>query len=317
MAETSIPGVPIPNFTLNKLLTIAGEERQGIMSECIVIDSKTHARPFNMPCRIDAFIIGICTQGASTISSGLKDHHIRKGMIFFYSPQDILHIQTTENFRSYVLIVSPNLLREINIDSKRILPQMLRYAPLPYFEVNPAESESMSNLISMIDREMQCPESKFTRDIVCSLIAAAIYKFINIGSNYFSEHPQAGASEHNRANEYFKHFIELLGTNFKQERSVGFYAQQLCITPKYLTTLIRRISGKSVSDWINHYVIVEAKTLLRYSEMSIQEIAYYLNFPNQSFFGSYFKRNTGMSPSAFRLQKHTGTEGGGPASEQE
>ncbi len=83
---------------------------------------------------------------------------------------------------------------------------------------------------------------------------------------------------------------------------MGFYARQLCITPKYLTTLIKRISGLSVSEWIDNYVIIEAKTLLKYSTMSIQEIAYYLNFPNQSFFGSYFKRNTGMSPSQYKAQ---------------
>ena len=83
---------------------------------------------------------------------------------------------------------------------------------------------------------------------------------------------------------------------------MGFYARQLCITPKYLTTLIKRISGLSVSEWIDNYVILEAKTLLKYSTMSIQEIAYYLNFPNQSFFGSYFKRNTGMSPSQYKAQ---------------
>ena len=83
---------------------------------------------------------------------------------------------------------------------------------------------------------------------------------------------------------------------------MGFYARQLCITPKYLTTLIKRISGLSVSEWIDNYVIIGAKTLLKYSTMSIQEIAYYLNFPNQSFFGSYFKRNTGMSPSQYKAQ---------------
>ena len=67
--------------------------------------------------------------------------------------------------------------------------------------------------------------------------------------------------------------------------------------------IIKRISGKSVSEWIDNYVILEAKTLLKYSNMSVQEIAYYLNFPNQSFFGSYFKRNAGMSPSQYKAKK--------------
>jgi AraC-like DNA-binding protein len=120
--------------------------------------------------------------------------------------------------------------------------------------------------------------------------------------HYLAEHPEEQNNSHNRAEEYFKQFTHLLGEHFREERSVGFYARQLCITPKYLTTLIKRISGQSVSEWIDNYVILEAKTLLKYSTMSIQEIAYYLNFPNQSFFGSYFKRNTGMSPSQYKAQ---------------
>jgi AraC-like DNA-binding protein len=75
------------------------------------------------------------------------------------------------------------------------------------------------------------------------------------------------------------------------------------LLPKRIIRNQRRISGKSVSEWIDNYVILEAKTLLKYSNMSVQEIAYYLNFPNQSFFGSYFKRNAGMSPSQYKAKK--------------
>lgn len=74
---------------------------------------------------------------------------------------------------------------------------------------------------------------------------------------------------HNRAEAYFREFTRLLGEHYRRERSVGFYARQLCITPKYLTTLIKHISGKSVSDWIDSYVTLEAKTLLKYSNMSV------------------------------------------------
>ena len=138
---------------------------------------------------------------------------------------------------------------------------------------------------------------------VGGLIAATIYKVGDILTHYLTEHPEVDSPIHNRAEEYFRQFTELLGEHYKHERSVGFYARQLCITPKYLTTLIKRISGKSVSEWIDNYVILEAKTLLKYSNMSVQEIAYYLNFPNQSFFGSYFKRNTGMSPSQYKAKQ--------------
>ena len=85
-----------------------------------------------------------------------------------------------------------------------------------------------------------------------------------------------------------------------QERSVTFYAEQLCITPKYFSMLVKKLSGKSAAQWIDNYVILEAKNLLKYSDMSIQEIAYQLNFSTQSFFGKYFKHQTGMSPTEYR-----------------
>ena len=80
----------------------------------------------------------------------------------------------------------------------------------------------------------------------------------------------------------------------------SFYASLLHITPKYLTTIIKQVSGRSAAEWIDECVILEAKNLLKYSSMSIQQIAYYLNFPNQSFFGTYFKRRTGMSPTEYK-----------------
>lgn len=155
----------------------------------------------------------------------------------------------------------------------------------------------------MVEQELKGSETDFSSEIIGGLIAATIYKVGDILTHHLTEHPEVDSPIHNRAEEYFRQFTELLGEHYKHERSVGFYARQLCITPKYLTTLIKRISGKSVSEWIDNYVILEAKTLLKYSNMSVQEIAYYLNFPNQSFFGSYFKRNAGMSPSQYKAKK--------------
>ena len=84
---------------------------------------------------------------------------------------------------------------------------------------------------------------------------------------------------------------------------MSFYARQLNITPKYLSSVVKEVSGKTAAKWIDESVILEAKSLLKYSGMSIQEIAYCLNFPNQSFFGKYFRSHTGMTPSAYRMSK--------------
>jgi len=83
-------------------------------------------------------------------------------------------------------------------------------------------------------------------------------------------------------------------------RSVEFYADKLSLTPKYLTTVVRETSGKTAHDWIIEYVILSAKALLKSTNITIQEISDRLNFPSQSFFGKYFKQQTGMSPVEYR-----------------
>lgn len=102
--------------------------------------------------------------------------------------------------------------------------------------------------------------------------------------------------------EYFCRFMQVLSQSYKAERRVEFYASKLCITPKYLSALIKEVSGKRPSEWIEELVMLEAKSLLRYSKITIQEIAYQLNFPNSSFFGKYFKRYTGLSPKNYRMR---------------
>lgn len=290
---------PINSFTLAELIDLAGEQRQGLMRECITASSDSQMQVFRFPCRIDAFIIGVGTEGETSVSFNLHEFRLKKDSMFIFTPNNILQVNSQQYFKADVIAISPDFMRRINIDIKNMMPLFLKFVENPTLALTPEESRSMRGMIAQIERETRGPETHFSFDIVSGLIAATIYKVGDIMYHYL---PEGQNNSHNRAEEYFKQFTHLLGEHFREERSVGFYARQLCITPKYLTTLIKRISGQSVSEWIDNYVILEAKTLLKYSTMSIQEIAYYLNFPNQSFFGSYFKRNTGMSPSQYKAQ---------------
>ena len=273
------------------------------MGECIAANSASEMEIFRFPSRLDAFIIGVGTEGETSLTSNLQEFRLKKNSLFIFNPKDILQVQSNDRFKAHLIVITPDFLKRINIDTKRMMPLFLQFGSLPCMELTHAESQSLRSFISMVEQELKGPETDFSSEIIGGLIAATIYKVGDILTHYLTEHPEVDSPMHNRAEEYFKQFTELLGEHYKHERSVGFYARQLCITPKYLTTLIKRISGKSVSEWIDSYVILEAKTLLKYSNMSVQEIAYYLNFPNQSFFGSYFKRNAGMSPSQYKAKQ--------------
>lgn len=292
----------ITSFTLNDLLAMSGKSSGGfgLLSASLAASSATDMDIFHYPCRIDAFLIGVGAEGEATVSFNLNEYRLRKNSLFVFGPKNIIQVHSNEHFSCHVLIITPDFFQSVHIDMKHMLPQFLKMAAHPCLELSSAESDLMREFISLVEREANGPRTRFSLEVVGGLVSAMLYKIGGVLELYLEQHPEVEHPVHTRAEDYFRQFMLLLGEHYRAERSVGFYAQQLCITPKYLTTLIRQVSGKSVSEWIDSYLILEAKTLLKYSNMSVQEISYYLNFPNQSFFGSYFKRNTGMSPSQYK-----------------
>ena len=103
-----------------------------------------------------------------------------------------------------------------------------------------------------------------------------------------------------RQESILEQFLRLLRRHYRAERKVTFYADRLCLTPKYLSKAVRQASGKTVSAWIDQYVTTEAKALLRSTDMTVQQIALHLHFDTQALFGKYFKRVTGLSPREYR-----------------
>jgi YesN/AraC family two-component response regulator len=106
-----------------------------------------------------------------------------------------------------------------------------------------------------------------------------------------------------RQDVIFRKFLSLLATDITISREVQYYADKLCITPKYLTIVTRQMSDRSAATWITHSVILNAKALLATTQLTVQQVSNKLNFPNPSFFGQYFLRHTGMTPKEFRRSK--------------
>ncbi len=108
------------------------------------------------------------------------------------------------------------------------------------------------------------------------------------------------SSDSSRQSELTNQFIRLVERNYTKQRELKFYAQKLALTPKHISLVVKRTSGKSATEWIEKYVILDAITQLTSTDKSIKEIAYDLGFPSQSFFGKYFLRVTGVSPAQYR-----------------
>ena len=142
----------------------------------------------------------------------------------------------------------------------------------------------------------------YRREVVMGLMQGFFFELCNIFNSYAPDSSAVVKSKSSK--EYiFERFYESLIQSYQSERSVKFYADQLCLTPKHLSGVVKEISGKTVGEWSDELVILEATALLNSSSMHIQEIADRLNFANQSFFGKYFKHYTGMSPKEYRKSR--------------
>lgn len=137
--------------------------------------------------------------------------------------------------------------------------------------------------------------SPYRRETIQHLIVSLLYHLKYTYEQTCTSRPYASRRE-----ETFRRFIALVNRYSKYERSVDFYAGKLCLTPHYLSTVIRETSGQTVMQWINQSVILEAKILLKHSDLLVFQISDELNFPNPSFFSKFFKRITGMTPAEYQ-----------------
>lgn len=167
----------------------------------------------------------------------------------------------------------------------------------PVVEITADELEIQQHLHSAIVKKQGAERTPYYDSILDALYQSVLYETLSI---YTSRMENSVKGNLRRKEDVFYKFLLLVEENFQKERSVNYYAERLDITPKHLSAVAKDTSGHTAGEWIDSYVILEAKLLLHNSELTIQEISTQLNFANQSFFGKYFKHHTGESPRAYR-----------------
>jgi AraC-like DNA-binding protein len=136
----------------------------------------------------------------------------------------------------------------------------------------------------------------FRRELAMSLLKAMIY---DIGNEIWQS--QRTEPKRTRAEAIFNKFIMLVKDNYRKERRVSWYGEQLCITPKYLSSICKKNTGKTASDWIRIHVMEDIRYYLKFTDFSVKQVSDVLGFPNPSFFGKYVRTHFGMSPAKFRM----------------
>lgn len=283
-------------ITIGQVANLGRTKILDYKGKLIISDHIAQEYLFEEPCRLDAVTILVCLRGRLDFTVNLEEFEVHDACILVNMPENIIQFRGSENLEAYAVLVSTDLINSLPFD---MLQMANSYLPIRNHFHAPVSEGRLAPLLPFYQliKYALSGDSPETDEIVKSLLLAFLLSIIGFMREQNSLQPYA--SEHGPARSsrlLYEHFMDYLKQYHQQERMVQFYAEKLCVTPKYLSTVIKQYSGKSPSDWICEYVIAEAKSLLHYSQMSVQEVAYHLNFPSQSSFGKFFKQKTGYSP---------------------
>ena len=270
-----------------------------IASHCGLIDKQV-IEIFMSSVRMATTFFVLCKNGEIDITYNQKHYVLKKNSLIVGIPDIVVQINSQSLIDANAMFFKKEFLDGLNINVDNSLIRIVLYIlNNPILELTSSELSDLQHTLSELESFANTNEEDiFTKEIIASGIRAFVYKVCRIISSRIERSEYARVN--NRKYEYFKRFFALLATEYKQHRNVNWYAEQMHLSTKYFTSLIRQVSGRTTVDWINDRVIYEAKNLLLYSEMSITEIAYHLNFPSTSFFSKYFKNIVGINPSEFR-----------------
>ena len=256
------------------------------------------------PSRIDGFVAAYCRKGHFKCTINLTEYEIHDGMLAVNTPNNIIQLepvdQSDELVELTILAVSPQYMMTLSSDLGKIFVDAISMLQSPIMKMAPEEVELSIQYFQLIDNVINT-ESEYRNDSISYLLTSIFYLIGGmLKKRLDAEEENNDKPTSTRHKKVFEMFIELVEKYHNKERSVGFYADKLCISPKYLSQIIKNVSGFSAPDIIDKYVILEAQHLLRHTDLSVKEIADQLNFPNQSFFYKYFKSHTGCTPNFYR-----------------
>jgi AraC-like DNA-binding protein len=243
---------------------------------------------------LPGFIFAICISGTARAKINLREYFVEKNTIIFIPPNFIVEfIEKSDDYRIKFIFYSFDFVSDIKIPSVD-MPKKVEERPCLKLS-----DEQISNLLFLTNALTRTYENKnhiFREEIAKNILSSLRYEIASI----YLESEMGKQDSSSRKEEIFSRFAKLVMKHNKQERKVAFYADKLCITPKYLSEVVKDKTKKTPIEWINDSVIIISKTFLKSTDLSIIQISEELNFPNPSLFCRYFKKYTGISPLKYR-----------------
>ena len=268
-----------------------------IQGDILLIDEMANLPLPKEPRRMQCLLVGMCLKGSARYYVDTVEHVVEPGDLIIINQGRVKHDCTmTPDCRGIGIIIDYNFFKE-TIKSVHELSSLFLFARNhPVFRLPEVRANFIRDTFFQMKDKISEPDNHFRRQMVQSLFLTMVYEMCNV--IYTAQVKNDGCNS--RSEEIFTKFLLLVEANFRTERRVGWYSEQLCISPKYLSETIKMVSKRTPSEWIDSYVTMELRMLFRNTQKSIKEIAQELNFSNQSFLGKYFKEHVGMSPSEYR-----------------
>ena len=250
------------------------------------------------PFMIDGVGLIICRQGSFTFILNQKTFSAKAGDTLFL-PKDSLFqvLQASDNVEVYIFIYQTDPIRDFMGNSVVSMHLYSHLATEPCYVWNTGEEEEVLKYLSLLDSTLKIEENPFNRYEQKLLLLALTYRICSIyNRKLVGERRDAGG----RKRETFIRLIQLIEQHYMQERGVEFYADKLCLSPKYLSAISKSICGYTVQELVFKAIIRKCISLLKNTQKNIQEISNDFGFPNASYFGTFFKKQMGMSPQQYR-----------------
>ena len=266
-----------------------------IDDDVILLDKPVITSTLQYPFKADVTTAIISLKGTTEGKINLKPY-VTSGACFItiIAGQIMEYKSISEDFTGLFIIMSKKFTDSLMQNAHDRLPLSLSVRDNPVIPLDEIALRGMIDYFEMLKRVIQVKDHPYRMEVARHLTLAIFY---GVGV-YFHQLTDLRKKTHNEL--LVEKFLHLVQTHYKKQRGLEFYAEKLCITSKHLSRVFREIGSKSPNDLIDERVALEAKALLKSTNMTIQQISDELNFPSQSFFGKYFKRVTGMSPKEYK-----------------
>ncbi len=250
--------------------------------------------------KVNAILILFCQEGKLQLDINANTFVVHKNDLLFCRPNIILNnYMITPDFKGRVLILSEELIQSMMHGSRNNWDMAFYVNKNPVLSISTEEADLMSQYCQMINAKIKREKKSYHYEVVYALISAVLYEIFAILSNSVT---LSNDDMMRQGDILFKKFMDLLPEYVTKDRSVSFYSEKLCVTPKYLSVVCKSLTGKTALGWIHDYTTEVIRYKLKHSSHSIKEISESLNFPNLSFFGKYVRLHLGMSPTDYRKQ---------------